>query len=81
MDAWLEYYRSLDAAGLADELAWLKKQIRNPFGAQTEGGRSVSRSTAEFRDRIAAATRVQNERTGEGDTNRHLVADFGEVQL
>lgn len=81
MEQWLEYYRGLDDAALASEFAWLQKQIRNPFGSQTEGNRSVQRSTAEFRDRIAAATRVKNERTGAGDTNRHLVADFSRVRL
>jgi hypothetical protein len=78
MEQWLEYYRSLDDAALAAEIVWLQKQIRNPFGSQTEGGRSVSRSTGEFRDRIAAATRVKNERAG-GDDNRHLVADFSQL--
>lgn len=81
MDQWLESYREYSDADLEAELIWLRKQVRNPFLTQSEGSRSVSRSTAEFRDRLAAATRVKKERSGAGDTDRHLVADFSQVQL
>lgn len=80
MDQWTLYYRTLSAEALDAEIVWLQRQIRNPFGSQTEGNRAVSRSTAEFRDRIAAASQVKQENGG-ADMNRHLVADFSQVQL
>jgi hypothetical protein len=80
VDSWLQYYRTLSAEALDAEIVWLQKQIRNPFSSQAEGSRSVQRSTAEFRDRIAAATQVRQENGG-ADNNRHLVADFSQVQL
>lgn len=79
VDQWLEIYRGYTPEQLDAEIVWLQKQLRNPFLSQAEGARSVTRSTAEFRDRMAAATRVKAENTGEGDTNRHLVADFSHL--
>jgi hypothetical protein len=79
VETWAEIYRGYDDAALALEIVFLQKQIRNPFLSQTEGSRSATRSTAEFRDRMAAATRVKAERANPDD-NRHLVADFSEVR-
>ena len=80
METWLISYRTYLDAELDAELAWLRIQIRNPYGAMTEGDRSNQRSTAEFRDRMAAASQVKIERAG-GDDNRHMIADFSQVRV
>lgn len=80
MDQWLITYRGYSDLELEAEMTYLRKQARNPFLSQSEGSRSVTRSTAEFRDRLAACTQVIQERAG-ADNNRHLVADFSQVQL
>ena len=78
MDEWLIAYRGYSDSELTDEIAWLRQQVRNPFSAQVEGNRSYNRSTAEMRDRLAAATQVLTER---GNTEpRHGIADFSEVR-
>lgn len=79
MDEWLKIYRTYSEAELNAEITWLKTQVRNPYNAQTEGNRSYARSTAEFRDRLAAATQVQQERSN--TTPRHGIADFSGVRL
>lgn len=79
MDEWLKIYRKYTDQELSDEISWLKTQVRNPFNAQTEGGRSYARSTAEFRDRLSAAMEAQAERTN--DTPRHGIADFSGVRF
>lgn len=76
MEEWLRIYRGYSDEELSTELAWLRKQSRNPFNAQTEGNRSYSRSTAETRDRLAAAQQVIQERSGRDDGHRHLTPDF-----
>jgi hypothetical protein len=81
MERWLQIYRDYTAAALDDEIAWLQKQSRNLFQSQAEGDRSYARSTAEVRDRLAAALQVKRERgvpPSVGDGN--LVADFSGVQ-
>ena len=78
MDEWLMVYRSYSDSDLEAEITWLKTQVRNPFLTQTEGGRGVSRSTAEFRTRLAAAVMVQNERSSTDP--RHGEPDFSGVQ-
>ena len=80
MNEWLQIYRGYSDVELTDEVTWLRKQVRNPFGSQTEGSRSVSRSTAEMRDRLAAATQVQNERGGADNGARHMIPDFSGFQ-
>jgi len=79
-DEWLVIYRGYSDVDLASEVTWLRTQVRNPFTAQTEGSRSVQRSTAEMRDRLAAATQVQNERGGADSGARHMVPDFSGFQ-
>ena len=85
MEQWLIIYRGYSDDELALEVEWLRKQVRNPFGSQTEGNRSVTRSTAEMRDRLAAATQVATERAAEASAvpggGRHLIADFSKVQV
>ena len=80
MDEWLLAYRDFSDVELAEEIAWLKTQIRNPFNAQTEGGRSYARSTAEMRTRLAAASDTMNGRSTESTFTRHGRADFSSVQ-
>lgn len=80
MDQWLIVYRGYSALELEEELTFLRKQIRNPFSAMSEGNRSHQRSTAEFRDRMAAATQVKAENAGADRGARHLTADFSQVQ-
>jgi hypothetical protein len=77
-DTWLIVYRGYSDVDLASEVTWLRTQIRNPFSAQTEGGRSYARSTAEMRDRLSAATQVTAERT-QTTFVRHGTADFSGV--
>lgn len=78
MEEWLIVYRGYSEADLASEVTWLRTQVRNPFNAQTEGGRSYARSTAEMRDRLSAATQVTAERT-QTTFVRHGTADFSGV--
>jgi len=79
MDPWIISYRSYSDSELDSEITWLRAQVRNPYQQQTEGPRAYSRSTAEMRDRLAAATQVKNERTQTNEP-RHGRADFSEVQ-
>ena len=76
---WLQVYRNYTDTELNEEIAWLKTQVRNPFGSQTEGNRSYNRSTAEFRDRLDAAFEVKKERGNSGQEPRHIIADFSGV--
>lgn len=78
MNEWLIAYRGYSDSELEEEITWLRRQVRNPFSAQAEGNRSYNRSTAEMRDRLAAATQVKNERSDVG--LRHGIADFSGVQ-
>lgn len=80
MENWITIYRGYSDVELDAELVWLRKQSRNPYGSQSEGNRSYARSTAEIRDRLAAATQVKNERSGADNGTRHLTADFSGVQ-
>lgn len=80
MEAWLIIYRGYTDAELAKEISWLREQTRNPYSAQTEGQRSYARSTGEIRDRLAAATQAQRERTPTTES-RHGYADFSRVQV
>jgi hypothetical protein len=79
-DSWLQIYRGYTDEELASEITWLKVQARNPFSVQSEGARSVTRSTSEMRDRLAAATQVTNERGGADRGLRHMVPDFSNFQ-
>ena len=80
MNEWLQNYRTYSDVDLDAEITWLRGQSRNVFNAQTEGNRSYARSTTEIRDRLAAANQVKAERGGADEGNRHLIADFSNVQ-
>lgn len=59
---WLTIYRTYSAAELAEEVTWLKVQMRNPFNAQGVGSKNYQRDVGELRGRLQAAIRVQQER-------------------
>lgn len=80
MEAWLIAYRGYSDAELTKEITWLREQTRNPYSAQTEGQRSYARATGEIRDRLAAATQVQQERASATGA-RHGFADFSQVRV
>ena len=79
MEEWLKVYRGYSSAELAEEITWLRTQVRNPFNAQTEGSRSYARSTVEMRDRLSAATQISAENAQANTFVRHGVADFSGV--
>ena len=79
MDEWLKIYRRYTDPELLAEITWLRTQTRNPYNAQTEGQRSYARSTAEMRDRLAAATDILDERSHR--CPRHGSAYFGNVRV
>lgn len=79
MNEWLIAYRGYSDAELEEELTWLRAQVRNPFSGQTEGDRSYTKSTAEMRDRLAAATQVKGERSP-ARAPRAASADFSGIQ-
>lgn len=78
MDEWLIVYRGFTDEELTDEIDALRELASNPFQSQTEGGRAYTRSTAETRDRLAAATRVRSERSG-SEQPWNGTADFSNV--
>ena len=80
MERWLQIYRDYTTVDLDSEITWLKAQTRNLFTSAQEGDRSYARSTAEVRDRLAAAVQVKSERTGNGG-DQFLVADFSGVRV
>lgn len=79
MEQWLLIYRTYSDAELAAEVTALKSWAANPFNAQTEGNRSYARSTVEIRERLTAATQVQQERVN--TVPRHGIADFSRVEV
>ena len=81
MEQWLITYTEYTDAELTSEIEWLRKQTRNPFGSQSEGNRSVTRATAEFRDRLAAASQVKTSRSQGASNPRHGIADFSQVRV
>ena len=78
MDEWLITYDLYTDVELAAEITFLKTQLTNPFLAQVEGNRSYTRSTAEFRTRLAAASQITKARST--TETRHGQADFSLVQ-
>lgn len=78
-DEWLISYRLFSDAELTAEITRLKSWAQNPFNSMTEGNRSFARSTAEIRDRLAAALTAQQERSS--SEPRHGIADFSSVQV
>lgn len=63
---WMEIYRSYTAEDLVEEMEQLRKDVKGSFASQGSGGVQHSRDLQELRDRLQAATRVQNERAARG---------------
>lgn len=76
-EQWMEIYRSYEAADLTAEIASLQKDLKGGFSSQGSGSVNHSRDLNDLRDRLAAATRVKNERANRGAGNQHRgVVDF-----
>ena len=77
---WLEIYRSYEDDELNTEIAELREAVRKSasMSAQTIGSKSFQRDLIEQRSRLAAATRVSNERYTQGGFmgNRVGYVDF-----
>lgn len=58
----MEIYRSYDGTDLAVEMVQLRRDLAGGFASQGSGSVQHSRDLGELRDRLQAATRVQNER-------------------
>lgn len=67
----MEVYRSYTSEDLAEELTQLRKDVKGSFASQGSGSTQHSRDLQELRDRLQAATRVQNERANRGGGNSH----------
>jgi len=61
---WKTIYRAYSGEELAAEITQLRKAAKGGFAAQSSGGVSHQRDLGEIRDRLAAATEVQRERSG-----------------
>ena len=72
---WIEIYDSYSDAELVTEIATLKENLKNPYVTQSEGQRGYTRSAAEDRTRLTAATQIQRERSNRNQ-RRHGQADF-----
>ena len=59
---WLATYRTYGDDELATEVAFLKKQVSNPYVAMGVGSKNHTRDMADLRSRLHAATRIQQER-------------------
>ncbi len=76
--AWLEIYRRYDPARLAAEIARLE-QFSDPLSQQTAGDKSYTKE-ANFAQRLAAAYRVQEERSA-ATRPRVGVANFNNINF
>lgn len=74
---WMEIYRSYSGTELDEEIAKLKKDLDGGYVSQSSGSTSGTRSVGELRDRLKAAVRVKNERSGGSLADkRHGQVDF-----
>lgn len=64
MDDWLLIYRSYSAEEIAQEIIFLREEMKNPYSAQGLGSQSAQRDMRSLRERLAAATRVRLEMNG-----------------
>ena len=78
MSDWLEIYRAYTADELTAEMASLRKSLAGGFVSQGSGSVSHQRDLADLRDRLRAATRVQNERKRTLPPRR-MIADFSDL--
>ena len=75
MDDWLVIYRLYSAEELAEEIRFLREEMKNPYVAQGLGSQSAQRDLRALRERLAAAFRVRAENGGTRII-RDTVADF-----
>jgi hypothetical protein len=75
MDDWLVTYRLYSAEELAEEIRFLREEMKNPYSAQGLGSQSAQRDMRELRNRLSAAFRVRAEQGG-ARTIRDSVVDF-----
>lgn len=73
---WLEIYRSYTAGELDEEILKLRKDLDGGFTGQNSGGTGHTRDLADLKNRLHAATRVRNQRSGNQQARRGVV-DFG----
>lgn len=77
---WIEIYRGYSGAELAEEKASLRKSLKGGFVSQGSGSVSHQRDLQELRDRLAAATRVSNEKSGNAPS-RVAEVDFSDTAI
>lgn len=75
MDDWLIIYRSYTNEELAEEIRFLRGEMRNPYSAQGLGSQSAQRDMRQLMERHGAAVRVRAERSG-NPIIRDSVIDF-----
>jgi hypothetical protein len=63
INTWIVIYRGYTGSQIAQEQATLQRWLSNPYDSQTQGPKSYARTTADFRDRLAAIQRVINEQS------------------
>jgi hypothetical protein len=64
MNDWLVIYRAYTSEELAEEIIFLRTELRNPYSAQGLGSQSAQRDLRGLRDRLSAAVLVREERGG-----------------
>jgi hypothetical protein len=72
MASWLTIYRAYDHEALVEELARLRKELRNPYASAGAGGSSSSRDMSLLQEQLDGATRAFNERSTRGSKRRAL---------
>ena len=63
---WLEIYRGYTGEELDAEMVSLRKSLQGGFVSQGSGSVQHAKDVTELRDRLQAATRVRNEKSGRG---------------
>jgi hypothetical protein len=75
---WLEIYRGYTSDDLTAEMTSLRAGLRGGFLSQGSGSVQHSKDLTQLENRLQAATRVKNERSGGGETRVGQV-DFSQV--
>jgi hypothetical protein len=73
---WEEIYRSYSAAKLDEEINKLEADLDGGYSSQNSGGAGHTRDTADLKNRLHAAVRVKQSRSGSQYPRRGRV-DFG----
>lgn len=76
---WKSIYRSYTSEELAKEMESLNASLDGGYVSQGSGSVSGARDVTELRDRLAAATEVKRERSGQR-TGRTAKVDFSGVR-